>query len=403
MFENAAHQLGTGYGVQAVADAKFEGFPAHVFTAQPPEGEQDVQIVGYESSSTWMLHLPGTFAFGSGLPRAVRHHGTCRGPATRGFDAHRGAECMVSGAAFGGTVPTEINAGIDQLETLAWRARFVGDQLLDEIELGFVGAPTGLLTTLWTGTAPLPKQALPVDALLQLRVAVDLAKLIEGIGSVDPTVAMPEPLAKALTKGLTGGLAFGVAAPAKGGVVPRLYATFDVADADALQQAMQLLVRDGMPDQERDLGVVCATLQLGDLPPALQPTWCVHDGRLHVAESPLSMRAFLQAQKGGAEAMAVDGATSPEGAGGVLPTFDLRIDLATTYRIFHGVWLPLYEVAMAVGNGNEVSLVHRAEMPEPDVVAPHLGAVRGVLRQDGNRVTLSSSARSVAWRRLRWR
>jgi hypothetical protein len=122
-------------------------------------------------------------------------------------------------------------------------------------------------------------------------------------------------------------------------------------------------------------------LTIPGAPGALQPTWCRLDGVLHVAESGLSMRAFLKARAQGGDAMDVGDAPLPQGAGDALAGFDLRCDQQALYRTFHKVWLPLLK--LIPDDGELAPLLQEQDMPPPDAVAPLLGKSRGVLRKDG--------------------
>lgn len=381
-FEETAKVLAENQQLKPVADAKVEGFPAHVFTAAD-DGNAE-RFPGYEPLGAWMLHLPGTFAFGEGAPEDCGTIGAAPAvPAGIGLAMNLQAYLGLMTMGFGGGMPAEMKElGFDQLQTFDWRGRFVGEHVLEEFELAFTDQPVGLAPALWGGSAPLPKQALPEGAMLQLRVAVDLPKVLALLGELGADVALPPPIVEALQKSLTGGIALGVSAPPKGGLVPRLCATLGVADAAALQDALKQFLPPQLKTKQLQLeGVDCTTLQLDELPPALQPTWCVVDGQLFVAESVNSLRDHLRAQKTGAEAMAIGDAPVAEGAGTPMTSVDLRADLAAAYAAFHTTWLPLYELAEAASSMGGKALVMRKDMPEPEAVGKHLGAVRGVMRQ----------------------
>jgi len=381
-FEETAKVLAGNPQLKAVADAKVEGFPAHVFTVAE-DGNAD-RWAGYEPLGAWMLHLPGTFAFGEGAPADCGTIGAAPAvPAGIGMTMNLQAYMNLIYLGFGGGMPNELKAlGFDQLQTFDWRGRFVGEQVLEEFELAFADKPVGLAPALWGGSAPLPKQALPEGAMLQLRIAVDLPQVFALLGELGAEVALPKPMAEALQKSLTGGIALGVCAPPKGGLVPRLCATFGVADAAALQDAMKQFLPPSLKTKQVQLeGVDCTSLLLDDLPPAVRPTWCIVDGQLHVAESPNSLRELLRAQKTGAEAMAIGDAPIAAGAGEPMPTVDVRADLAAAYAAFHGTWLPLYELAEAASPMASKALLPRKDLPEPAAVGKHLGSVRGVMRK----------------------
>src|SRR5262249_54851509 len=127
-------------------------------------------------------------------------------------------------------------------------------------------------------------------------------------------------------------------------------------------------------------GTSCTVLTISGAPAAFRPTYCTIDGVLHVAESALSMRAFLKARAGGGGAMAIGDAPVPAGDGDLLPTFDVRCDEQALYRAFHAVWLPLVKL---IPFDDDMPLLRPDEMPAPDAVLPLLSRSRGVLRRQG--------------------
>ncbi|HEU4419577.1 MAG TPA: hypothetical protein VFT55_11605, partial [Planctomycetota bacterium] len=243
----------------------------------------------------------------------------------------------------------------------------------------------GLVGALLAGKAALPAQPLPAAALAQLRCGVDLPMLFESARTAGLDELAPEQLAKLVRSALTGGIAIGVCAPAPGGVIPRLYVSLDIADDKAAGELLAFVAQGRKTKEVTYEDVPCTVLELPDAPPALQPTWCRVGDVLHIAESPLSMRAFLKARaqggdKGG-DAMDVGDAPLPQGTGEVLPGFDVRCDEQQLYATFHKVWLPLLK--LVADRGEAKPLVGEEEMPSPDAVLPHLGKSRGVLRRDG--------------------
>lgn len=386
-FEARAQAVAKWPWLTAVPDAKVAGNPAHVFrpAGDPPEDADFVPI----ALGTWMLHLPGSFTFGTGEPLSggaigVRPAASSPQVALR-LDVEQWLELM---SRFGAGMPPELHAiGIDSVRRFDWRVSFAGERVLDELELSLSGPPTGLIAALTTGAAPLPAQALPDGALAQLRVSVDLPLLLDALPIVtDGTLAVPDTLKKDLLAALDGGIALGVAAPAPGGVIPRLYLTLGVRDDAALTRALDAVLGD-RKKQVRYGDADCQLLEIPGAPQGLQPAFCRLGGRLHVAESGLSMRAFLKAQEDGAVAMHVGDAPLPDGPGEPVPGFDLRCDEAALYRAFRDIWLPLYATfaSAAGGMGGAPALIAAADMPDADVVAPHCGTSRGVLRKDGDR------------------
>jgi hypothetical protein len=374
------------------ADAKFGGFPVWQFA--PAAGSNDeTQMAPFGApASAWLLHLGGLFAFGSDSPDAcgVLAPPPARPPAQVVAEMDLAAYLAMFRRMMG-ALPSEFAAlGFDALTRIQWRGTFDGARILDEIEVEFVDEPKGLVGALLAGKAALPAQPLPAGALTQLRCGVDLPMLLECARTAGLGEVVSEQLAKLVPTALTGGVAIGVCAPAPGGMIPRLYLSLGIADEKAAGELLAALTQGSAKTKEVTYeDVPCTVLELPGAPPALQPTWCRVGAVLHVAESPLSMRAFLKARAQGgnagggtgAEAMDVGDAPLPQGAGEVLPTFDVRCDEQQLYLTFHKVWLPL--LMLVADRGEAKPLVGAQEMPSPDVVLPHLGKSRGVLRRDG--------------------
>lgn len=390
LFEGHAKAM-TTQGWRAEADAKFAGFPAYQFLYSPGEAADQGQAAGHahgaplELMRAWLLHLPGRFAFGSGTPDDC---GTLAAPPARQTPHVVGEMNLVAYVdmfrrLMGGVPPEFAALGFDGLQVLRWRGQFVGDAILDEWEVELGDEPTGLVGALLVAKAKPPAQPLPDGALAQVRCAVDLPLLLQSLDQLAGGEAVPQALQTQLKKAFTGGVAVGVNAPAKGGLIPRLYASLAIADRDALQQ---LLATAFPPEVGRKQvtyeGTVCTVLTVPGLPAGLQPTFGEIDGVLHVAESGLSMRAFLKARTKGGDGMDVGDAPIPDGAGELQPHVDVRFDEQALYRTFVEVWLPLLKL-VAAGDAFE-PLLDEADMPSAEAVVPRLGKGRGVLRRQGN-------------------
>ena len=371
---------------QPADSVRLDGGPINAYRAVPTGENQ--QVSPFEYQGAWQARLPGLFLFGDETPDqcgALQAAGTPRRDVA--LTMHMaGYLKMFQGQ--GGTLPPEFTAlGFDALKTFEWRVSLQGEDVLDEHSIELDGAPRALMATLLQGTAKLPPQALPGDALFQLRCALDLRALWGTLpGLMGQKEQIPAELQRGLESAFTGGIAIGVTAPAKGGVIPRLFVTAEIADPAAVAQ----LLAQVPAEQKKQVtyeGVECTVMTIGNLPPALQPTICVHEGLLHLTESPRSMRTFLQTRKTGGEAMDIGAAPLPEGPGEVLPSFDLRFDCAAMYRAFYELWLPLYELQVAVTNPTAVR-ISRDEMPEPAALESLLGKGRGILRREGKRYLL---------------
>jgi prepilin-type processing-associated H-X9-DG protein len=389
LFERYAKAMADSKQWKQDAEAKFGGFPVWLFA--PADGGGDQAQMGQfgdsESTRAWLLHLPGLFAFGSHSPDAcgVLADPSARPPAQVVGEMDLTTYVAMFKRLMGGA-PSEFTAlGFDTLTRIQWCFSFDGSRILDEIEVELVDEPKGLVGALLAGKAALPAQPLPAGALAQLRCGVDLPMLLECAQTAGLGQLLPDQPAKLVRSAFTGGVAIGVCAPAPGGMIPRVYLSLGIADEKAAGDLLASLVEGGKTKEVTYEDVPCTVLELPGAPPALQPSWCRIGGALHVAESPLSLRAFLKARaeagdKGG-DAMDVGDAPLPKGAGDLVPSVDVRCDEQQLYSTFHKVWLPLLK--LVAERGQEQPLLGEKEMPSPDAVLPHLGKSRGVLRRDG--------------------
>ncbi|MBK8098881.1 MAG: hypothetical protein IPK26_17345 [Planctomycetes bacterium] len=376
--------LGKANDIRRADDGKFAGFPTHVFL--PPEADEpDFPMPGFEPAGVFAANLPGLLLGGDGTdPEAYGAPGTAKAtPAGLELAIDFTAYLRIFEAFGGGIGGQAERLGVANLRTFSWRVAFAGEQLLDELQIDIDGEPKGIFAGLLTGKAALPAQPLPAGALLQCRLAVDVPALLEALVALsDGLLSIPDELAKDLTAALDGGLALGVAAPAPGGVLPRLFLSARVADAAALERVLAATRSDGKGVEIRSQAIEnqpCTVWKLGDLPPAMQPTVCIRDGTLHLTESPTSMRALLQQLATGATAMSVGAAPLPAGPTEPLRNFEIALDAGAAYRAFHDIWLPLWELSPAAGQ--DPPLLTRADLPEPEVVADHLPQSRGILRR----------------------
>jgi len=397
-FERLADAVWTKLGeATPAATTTIDGFPARV-TAKAKSHDQDEPM---EAVGAWYLHLPGQFAAGDGAPTDAGHcRATAAEPPAVAVEVDVAAylaflQSFLGEPPFGKTLRA---LGVADRCRLAWRVAPKAALLQDEItlELGKLG---GLFAALVHATAPLVDQPLPEGALLQLHCAFDVRELIAVVDQLLDDEGLPTltklGVAGDLDKAWTGGIALGVCAPT-GSLVPRVFLSLGVVDAEALDRLLAKLVeatglekREVVFDEQK-----CFQLKIPDAPPALAPTWCVQGNTLHVAESGVGMRALLKAVAAKAPRLLDVGDTPrPDGQGAIVPGFDLRFDAAAMYAAYRDTWLPPLELvtsAAARGIGGS-PLLQRNDLPDARTAAEHLGRGRGVLRHTPDRLVLTTN------------
>lgn len=288
--------------------------------------------------------------------------------------------------------------GIDGLPQISWRVQPVGELLQEDLILALPRPATGLLGALLQGMAPLPAQPLPEGTLLQVRGGFDVRAVTTAIDAwllevEQPTLA-DEKLDGELLRAWTGGFAFALVQPKTGSLLPRLYLSLGIADVDAAQRLLDKLWAAWTVERKARSyeGHDCTQLQIPDLPGGVQPTFAIVGDTLHLAESPTSLRALLQAHAtGAAGALDVGTAPRPPGPGRALPGIDIRFDAAQIHTTLQKVWLPL--AAIPIGDAEIeplLPLLPLREMPDVETVAAHLERGRAALRVDGNTILLRS-------------
>lgn len=364
---------------------KVDGQPTSAFAIPAAKLEGDRWS---SPGARWFLELPGAFVLGYGevadlqaiggfdlatppLPPGVHYEGDLAALA----DMEQSAEAIA------------LTRGVAGLKL---DVQFDGELVREQLEATLAGGPTaGVPAVLLGNPGPLAPQALPDGAMLQLRVRLSLSALKELLATVAPMRPPEQEVLDELLQVLDGSLSFGLCAPAPGGMIPRVYATLGLSDASGFTGLVDRMREQGMAMKEvRYDDVPCTVLELPGVPQGVQPTFCVVDGRVHLAESALSMRAFLRAQRDGVETMVVEEAAVPENVPGErLDTIELRFDPARTYQAFYELWQPLLRLSMA-GAGSET--LSRDDMPEPRDFADYVRPIEVAFFRDGDRIGMHS-------------
>ncbi|MBL9077344.1 MAG: hypothetical protein JNL08_07570 [Planctomycetes bacterium] len=394
-------RLATADAAQAtlrVAGDRVSDHPGLVLA--PHETAQDEAMFGAPAGG-WFAQLPGLLAGGNGTHELAGTFARQAPPApgiSIELDIGKYLNLMGGPGEPDPQVQAALKAlGLDACSTFRWQLRPDGELVLDELMLDLRGKPGGVLGALLDGVAPPVAQPLPEHALLQVRLAFDVAGLLTAVDELLVLSELPTltelGLADDLKLAWTGGVALALTRPAPGGLVPRIYASFGIVDADAVARVlarMQELIGEETKQVTYE-GKPCVQLRLGDVPPAFQPSWCVQADAVHFAESGLSLRAMLKAQAAGAPPLLDTGdAPRPGGTGAIVPGCEVRFDGAEIHAALHDLWLPLAETASTFGGMME-PLVSRQDLPDHETVAPHLRRGRGVLRRAPDRVTLAMS------------
>lgn len=367
--------------------AKVDGYSAYRFT--PKRGVDPDQRPPPAGIGKWLLHLPGTFIYGSGAPEQLGSVEMAPKQEMTGLQVDVSIPDYMR--PFTNGAPVADGFGLGLLQRLQVRAFFDGDQIVDEIDLSLTPGKdrAGLVGALLSGTGKLAPQALPKGAIAQIRCSVAYDKLYESVvdlikNEFNGEIPLPNDVMADLGKVLDGSLSFGVCAPAPGGLIPRLYATLGLADTDAFDRISKWAVDAGMPTKTSKLsGHECTSLKLPDMPQGIMPAFVRVGDKLHIAESGRSLRTFLKAQKDGADAMDVGELEPVAGQGELVEGFEARFDMAQLYRSYYVNWLPLLE--LAAGGSMAIS---RDDMPDPDLVDEHVGKLFGTVRRDGDHYVL---------------
>lgn len=386
VFEDMAqlHRRSTWFAEQEAA--KVDGYPAYRFK---PRMSDQLAPESLQGVGRWQLHLPGTFIYGSGLPKELGSVEMAPRKDPAGILMDIGIEDYMRPFLVGSEMPEGI--GIELLQRLQLREFFDGDQLLEEIELSLSPGVerTGLIGALLNGEGELTPQALPKGAIAQARFVVAYEQLFDVVVALlkdefGGKLPLPDGVAADIKKALDGSVSVGVCAPAPGGLIPRIYLTLGLADVDAFDRIFKWAIDAGMPTKNTKLsGHETTSLRIPDLPQGIMPAFCRSGDKLHIAESGRSLRAFLKAQKTGATAMEVGELEPVAGAGDLVKGFETRFDLAQLYRSFYVNWLPLLELS---SGGSMV--IGKDEMPEPDLVEEFAGKLLGTVRRDGDSYVL---------------
>jgi len=367
--------------------AKVDGYSAYRF--QPRKAATGEQPALLQGIGRWQLHLPGTFIYGSGLPKELGSVEIAPQKDPAGIVMDIGIKGYMRPFLRGADLPEGF--GLELLQRLQLRESFDGDQLLEEIEL--ILSPgverTGLVGALLNGDGELAPQALPKGAIAQVRFAVAYEQLFDAVVELvkdefGGKLPLPDGVVADIKKALDGSVSIGACAPAPGGLIPRIYLTLGLADADAFDRILKWGIDAGLPTKNTKLsGHEVTNLRIPDMPQGIMPAFCRVDDKLHIAESGRSLRAFLKAQKTGAIAMDVGDLEPVAGAGELVKGFETRFDLAQLYRSFYVNWLSLLELSM----GGDM-VIGKHEMPEPDLVEEFAGKLLGTVRRTGDSYVL---------------
>lgn len=360
--------------------------------------EDEFGDVSYFRQPSWSIVSPAALTRGFGsveelpVPEQLVPLESMAPPGHRGggFGVRIYLEAYLGLMMGGVALPAEFHmVGFPSVSDLRWFVGCEGERCLDEVFVTASDRRTGVLGALLAAAESdeppaLPVQPIPRGALAQVRVGLDMATLRQSFDELFPG-PWPEGLVDDVAKAFTGGVALGAAAPAPGGLVPRLFGSLGIADREAFDRALERLLPQGDDVEIRELelaGVTCSLLRVDGMPQGLEPAWCVRDGQFHVAESGRSLKALLRelTRDGAPEAMDVGEAPIPEGRGDLVSTVDVRFDEVAIYRAFLTTWLPLFVLTQGV----DECLVLPDEMPSVEIVAEHCGATRGVLRRDGD-------------------
>lgn len=285
--------------------------------------------------------------------------------------------------------------GLTTMKVARWSLASEGDHVRETIDVEFDGRPVGLAAALFDGMAPLPPLPAPKGTMLQLRLSLDVNHLVAAVNAMlesEQMKPLPEDVGDRLRKAWTGGIAFGLAAPAPGGITPRAFLSLGITDQQAFEDLLAEVLPDGRGVQRAitKFGETEVTqLKLDGAPNAFVPSYFFRGGDLYVAESALSVRSLFKAVDKGEPGLDLNQAPALP-TRGRQPGFELVFDEAAIYRALVTHWLPLAQMAIPGGTTPD-PLIDSADMPHPDDMDELLGVGGGVLLRGSDRLSIAAT------------
>lgn len=254
--------------------------------------------------------------------------------------------------------------------------------------LGYRGRLARLPTSRALAAAPaLPRLA---QQLLMVRANVDpawLTGLLDAYAADFLAGVDLQPYRELLTAA-TGAFSLGFAAPARGGLYPRLALALRVQQGEAVFAGLRRRAESGDWPGLKILdvdGLPTAMLSLPGVPPALRPSLCCRDGVLLLAESPATLRAVRRALGEASDDVFADaGARTCPAPDGATVIGEVWFDAEAIYRTAASIWgTGALAMALMPDQDNPLwqvpEILGPHQLPDPRELAATLGRGRGVL------------------------
>lgn len=390
--QQLCEEMARGRNSVRAGEQKVGGYPADIYGPREQAEEQSYLPEWYGRFG--VLHLPGQFVYGTGDMAML---------GTFGARPRQQPQPGIDFAVRFANIPSEANEvaayGIDDKGDMTMALRFVGPLL--QGDFGIDCLPAGLLLALVSGEAKRIRQPLGDVGLLQLHASLGVDAVGRLVEQFTRMIGINADVSAQLAA-FDGGLALGITAPPPGSLIPRVFLSLSLKDPQAFADLLQSIpqTKDGPKLEARKLADHdCTLVRLPDVPAALQPSFCVVDGTLHIAESPQSLTVLLRAVDDPAAAGGIAEAPLPQGDGELLASFDLRYDFAAIYRCYHKLWMTPLRLLLLAEAGSSfmplpalLPLAEAEVMPSPELVAQHLRPGRAVLRRSGNRLIYQESS-----------
>jgi hypothetical protein len=378
-FEARAQMLATASWLERLDNAEWDDLPIHALRSTEAKPARSFFGPASLVEGICMQHRPGSLLYAFATLKELQHIEPFWMEPRPGF----GITCNLVALRRIARAGEPLAAlGLDKA---SWHIGFDGGELLEEFTLTCSDGPTGIVRALLTGHAALPDQPLPDGGLLQIRFAADLSQILDAMETVP--MGAPPAIREQIEAAFTGGVAIGVANPSRGNVVPRIFLTIGVQDAEAAERLLLSAFGDATIKEVQIGDLQAKTVEIPDAPAALQPAWLIHGGSIHIADTVQSLRSLVAEFSADRTAMDLPTEETVRASeiSPPLASFDLSFDAATAYETYDRTWRRVWELALMGSHTHSIGNL----MPGYDIVAEYCRPTRATLHAEGNNLIVS--------------